>query len=118
LLTFTDRYIKAIDTFSPEARAARLAVDGEPPPHTPQLCKQVLRYMNLCSEEYHLYRNGYLAEVLWQMWEPKMRKTLQSPMFQREWQHLADEFHDHPQFQEYVRAVIAEVKKTVVTPGA
>jgi hypothetical protein len=101
-LTFTERYGKIIDSFPPEARRARLEAAGEPPPESPEIHKCTLRYLNLCSEEYHLYRHGYIAPPIWIMWEIKMQRTLRSPLFRRAWQQQADEFDDHPEFVEYV----------------
>ena len=105
-LTFTERYGKIIDSFPPEARQARLDPNVEPPPDTPELRRATLKYLNLCSEEYHLYRSGYISQTIWEMWESKMRRSLRSKLFRRAWAELVEEFDDHPAFQQYVREVL------------
>jgi hypothetical protein len=112
-LAFTERYGKALDAFPPEARQARLHPSAEPPPDSPELRKCVLRYLNLCSEEYHLYRHGYIARPVWEMWETKMKQAIRSKLFRRAWADLADEFNDHPEFGEFVQQVQAEGVKSV-----
>jgi hypothetical protein len=109
-LAFTDRYDSIIRSFPPDARKARLDAKNEPLPDSEQLRAAILRYLNLCSEEYHLYRHGYLSRTVWEMWEPQIKRTLRSRMFRRAWPDLEDEFIDHPHFVAYVRAVQAEEK--------
>lgn len=104
-LAFTDRYVKTLDSFSPEAREARLKLDAKLPPPSPKLSKQILQYLTVCGEEYYLYRNGYLSKVLWKLWEPKIIGSLKSQLFIREWPALAHEFDDQAEFQAYVRDI-------------
>jgi hypothetical protein len=106
-LEFTQRYGRIIDGFPAEARQARLEASGEPPADSPELRKALLKYLNLSAEEYHLYRNGYIAAPIWEMWEKKMLRALRSPLFVRGWKQLADEFDDQPDFVTYVRAAQA-----------
>lgn len=113
-LAFTERYARVLDDYPGPDRKARLDPHGEPPPDTPELRKWALRYLNLCSEEYHLYQNGYLAKPVWKMWETKMRQTLRSQLFRRAWAQLADEFDDeHPEFCAYVRQLHGEAKQSM-----
>jgi hypothetical protein len=51
-----------------------------------------VRYLNLCSEEYYLYKQKWLHKKLWGIWEKELIRTLRSPLFVREWKKLADEF--------------------------
>jgi hypothetical protein len=107
-LAFTERYMRVLDGFPPETRQSRVDPNVEPPPSTPEIHKAVLKYLNLCAEEYHLYQSGYLAKDIWVIWETKMKTALRGKLFRREWNELYHEFDDQPKFQEFVRSVHAE----------
>jgi hypothetical protein len=62
----------------------------------------VLRYLNLCSEEFYLCRCGYLAREVWDIWEAELDRTLWSPIVRREWPELKREFAAYPEFAAYV----------------
>jgi hypothetical protein len=68
----------------------------------------VLKYLNLCSEEYYLTRHGYLSESLWRIWEGDLKRIIASPLLKREWASLRSEFMSHRDFLEYVEGVQAE----------
>jgi hypothetical protein len=70
----------------------------------------VLKYLNLCSEEFYLKAQGYLPETLWSIWEGDLRRIIGSPLMQREWASLRAEFLAHRPFLEYVESVQAEYK--------
>jgi hypothetical protein len=76
--------------------------EGKPPPRSKALSLSVLRYLNLCSEEYYLRQKGWLYKETWEIWERELIRTLQTPLFQREWQSLAGEFESYPEFKQYV----------------
>jgi len=60
-LAYTERYEKIMETFPSEALFARLSLDGKPPEPNEKLTIAVLRYLNLCSEEFYLCNRKYLA---------------------------------------------------------
>jgi hypothetical protein len=62
----------------------------------------VLRYLNLSSEEFYLYRRGYLRREVWDIWEGELLRTLRSPLLRREWKTLRHEFISYPEFSRYV----------------
>jgi len=62
----------------------------------------VLRYLNLTSEEYYLRKDGYISDEVWNIWEPEIIRTLQTPLLIQEWQNLKNEFMSYPRFQEFV----------------
>jgi hypothetical protein len=65
----------------------------------------VLKYLNLCSEEYYLTKHHYLSESLWRIWESDLKRIIGSPLLQREWPSLRAEFLSHQDFLEYVEHV-------------
>lgn len=101
-LEYTARYENVMALFPADARRARLDLDGEPPGPSDELSLAVLRYLNLCSEEFYLCRRRYLARDVWSIWEAELKRTLRSPLLLREWKSLRREFQSYPEFLEYV----------------
>ena len=107
-LEYTKRYAEIVDSFPNKTLSARLNTDGKPPERSDELTKCVLQYLNLCAEEFYMWKKGYLNRELWKIWESELIRTLQSPLLRREWQdkneieQLRDEFIAYPEFQNYV----------------
>lgn len=101
-LEYTRRYEAVMEAFPEEARSFRLKPEGDPPPESPALSHAVLRYINLCSEEYYLCKKRYLDREIWQIWERELKKTLCSPLMKREWKKLRGEFTTFSEFAAYV----------------
>lgn len=107
-LEYTARYENVMASFPTDGLRARLDLDGQPPEASEQLTLAALRYLNLCSEEFYLWRRGYLAKDIWLIWEAELKRTLRSPLFLREWKSLRREFQSYPEFLEYVDAAQRE----------
>jgi hypothetical protein len=103
-LEYTKRYREVMADFPRDARRALLDLQAAPPPRTEDLSLAVLRYLNLCSEEFYLWRTGYLADDVWRIWEGELNRTLRSPLLVREWASLHVEFEAYPEFRQYVTA--------------
>ena len=101
-LEFTKRFEEVMQSFPKNAWTTRLDLDGKSPIKSKELSLSVLRYLNLCGEEYYLYKKGWLNKGIWKIWEAELIRTLQTPLFIREWKNLAGEFEAYPAFQEYV----------------
>ena len=56
----------------------------------------------LIFEFYELRRRGYVAERIWQVWEPNIVQLLRTSAFQWEWRRLKAEFAIHPHFVGWV----------------
>lgn len=104
-LRYTARYQEVMDSFPVGSRGARLKSDGEPPEPSEALSLAVLRYLNLCSEEFYLCKRGYLSKDVWHIWEAELKRTLASPLLRREWTTLRSEFSAYPDFGGYVDQV-------------
>lgn len=104
-LEYTKRYADVMAMFEGQNRAFRLSIAGEPPEPSDGLTLAVLSYLNLCSEEFYLWERKYLSP---EIWERELKRTLRSPLIQREWRSLKVEFEAYPEFLEYVESSIAE----------
>ncbi|MGA8408568.1 MAG: hypothetical protein WB680_15440 [Candidatus Acidiferrales bacterium] len=102
-LEYTKRYSDVMNMFPPDGRKARLNLFAEPPAESNNLSLAVLRYLNLCSEEFYLCKKKYLSNHVWKIWEAELKRTLSSPLVVREWAAgLSDEFQSYPEFLKYV----------------
>lgn len=108
LLAFTARYERIMESLPANAINVRLDLGGEVPPESPDLSRCVLRYLNLSSEEHYLHERGYLDSEIWKLWECELQRTLQSPLFRREWRVLRAEYESYPAFLRYVDRVQSE----------
>jgi hypothetical protein len=106
-MEYTRRYGEVLASFPDGELAARAAFDHHPPPPSPALTTAVLRYLNLCSEEFYMHQRGMLADRVWHIWEGEIRRKLATPLLVREWSALEDEFVTFPEF----RAFVAEAQR-------
>jgi hypothetical protein len=113
LMKYTERYEHILDQFPEEALAARFDAKALPP-QSQQLRLCVLKYLNLCSEEFYLTTHGHLSKSLWRIWEADLKRIIGSPLLQREWPTLRAEFLSHHDFLEYVEHVQNERKTSNV----
>ena len=101
-LEFTRRFEEVMQSFPQNAWAARVNSEETLPEESQELTLSVLRYLNLCGEEYYLYKKGWLDRRLWALWEGELERTMRTPLFVREWKKLSREFDTYPAFKEFV----------------
>lgn len=114
-LEYTRRYEQIFEGFPDPARSMRLDQSGEPPEESSDLTEAVLRYLNLCSEEYYLRKRGYLDKDIWLIWEGELKRTLKSPLLRREWPKLRSEFSAYSEFSEFVRGVQSSPDRVLIS---
>lgn len=107
-LQYTQRFEEIMQSFPKNAWSARLNSETALPEPSEELNLGVLRYLNLCSEEYYLYREKYLSKKVWSIWEHELARTLRTPLFLREWKKVANEFDAYPEFQSFVKSTQAK----------
>ena len=106
-LEFTRRFEEVMQSFPKNAWAARVNSEESLPEESEELSLSVLRYLNLCGEEYYLYRKGWLDRRMWALWKDELNRTMRTPLFVREWKKLSKEFDTHPEFKKYVESAQA-----------
>jgi hypothetical protein len=104
-MKYTERYEQVMTSFPEGAHPARLDLHAEPLDLTEPLRLAILRYLNLCSEEFGLWQNKYIANGVWKIWEAELDRTLASPLYRRAWPLLRKEFESYPDFCKYVERV-------------
>ena len=106
-LEYTKRYNEIMDSFPSDALQSRFRLADELPVVDDKLTLVVLRYLNLCSEEFYLWKEKILDKKIWQIWEDEMKRTLRKPLYRREWETLKGEFSSYEEFSCYVEKVLA-----------
>jgi len=101
-LAYNERYEKVIRAFPPGALESRLRLGEKLPVRSEELPICPLRYLNLCSEEFFLYRKGFLSKKIWAIWKPEIERMLRSPVLRREWECIRNEFKAYPDFFAFV----------------
>jgi len=117
-IKYTERYEQVMASYPPEALAVRLDIHGEPPPASEPLTLAVLKYLNLCANEFYVWKKGYLDGGVWEIWEEELKRTLRSPLYRREWSKLRKEFESFKEFLDYVEEIQREVVSLSSQPTA
>lgn len=99
-LEYTKRCDQILQCFP---REVRLDLARAAPGSVNQLL--LLRYLNLCSEEFCMWKNWYLSRRIWRIWEEEIKRFLRSPLVRAEWKALRQEFDSFATFQQYVETV-------------
>ncbi len=107
-MKYTERYEQIMASYPENAVGARLDLSGEPPEASIPLTLAVLKYLNLCSEEFYLWKSGLVEDAVWKIWEEELKRTISSPLYRREWQMLRKEFESYPDFLTYVNRIQSE----------
>jgi hypothetical protein len=105
LMKYTERYEHILDEFPKDALLGRFDPHAPLPPESTELTICLLKYLNLCSEEYYLWKHKYLDRTVWVVWEGDLKRIIGSPLLQREWPKLKAEYVSHPDFLEYVECI-------------
>src|SRR5262249_3107926 len=104
-MKYTERYEQIMTSFPEGAHSARLDSHGVPPDITEPLKLVMLRYLNLCSEEFCLWQNKYISNGVWKIWQAELDRTLVTPLYRKAWPLLEQEFVSYPEFSKYVERV-------------
>ena len=101
-MKYAERYEKVMSEFPSDAIHVRFDTENDLPPISPKLTLAVLKYLNLSSEEFYLWKRKYVANEVWKIWEHELVRMLQSPLIKREWHKLEQEFISYPEFLTFV----------------
>ena len=70
---------------------------------------EILRYMraylDLCSEELHLYKVHKISKRVWKEWASGIDSTLQNDFFRNCWNEIKAFFHDYEDFNKWINGI-------------
>ncbi len=61
-----------------------------------------IEYLNLCSEEFALYRSGRLASDAWNVTSTEIERNFTSPLWRDVWTHIRREYESTKEFADYI----------------
>ena len=62
----------------------------------------LIEYLNLCSEEFALYRSGRLASDAWNITSTEIERNFTSPLWRDVWTHIRREYESTKEFADYI----------------
>ncbi len=117
-LSYTERYNAILADLPIELRLCRCRPEAARFASDPRVQQAYFRYFSMCSEEFYLWRERYLQQRLWRVWEAGIRQTLQSELGVAMWQLSRGEFDSYPAFQQWMEDQCNAEARAVATPLA
>lgn len=99
-MEYNKRYEQIMHDFPEKVRLN--FVDAKPGDVCPE---SVLRYLNLCSEEFYMWQAFYISHKVWTIWEGDIKRVLQTDLIRSAWEDLSEEFKSFKDFREFVDEV-------------
>jgi len=96
----------------PAAAWTNSADGGELPPRHEELTKTCMQCFHIIGDLYRLHRAGYITPELWKPWQRGIRRAMQRPILQREWQLIEGSFDHDPELCCYIRRMIGRNSAT------
>lgn len=110
-LEYSKRHQEVMASFPEDAKPCLRDQREEVPPPSKELTEAVLRYLNLCFEEFFLDEKGYIAPAVWEVWSREMERGLKSPVVTREWSGLRPGFDSHRVFRTHVDEIVDAARR-------
>jgi hypothetical protein len=103
-LTYTDRYMRAMNGLPFEARhpSSEYRLASLSDEDRISVLSVFREYFNICSEECWLHRHHRIDHATWNVWERGMQQVAQFPCFREAWEILAPEYDYFDTFRNFV----------------
>jgi hypothetical protein len=110
-IEYTRRYGEVMKELDAAGGRSESAFTTQSPPESREITLAVLHYLNLCSEEFYMRRNGMLSRRVWNIWEGEINRNLGSALLLREWPKLRSEYPTFVEFRDLVDGLQKEPRK-------
>jgi hypothetical protein len=96
---YTGRYAEIWDDLPSEARVpgSDFDLDVLPTAERGRLLNTVRGYLNLCSEEFWLYKKRKIDPETWGIWKVGIADNVRLPWFRSSWKELKSEYNSFPE---------------------
>jgi hypothetical protein len=101
-IEFSRRFEDLLRLFPTEAWLANRNPTQPLPPPSQELTDCTLYCIQFISDVYYLRKTGYIAKSLWILWEREIARTLNGPVFMREWTKIRSEFSHDSEFTHFL----------------
>ncbi len=98
---YSERYQAAVESFPDNVFYDRFDESKLSPP-TPQITNAVRKYLFVLSSVHYLSSQGYIDDSIWHVWRSDIERTLNAPLFRREWLEIKPEFKSFEAFTQFV----------------
>ena len=110
---FTSRFDDIAREFPLKFRTAEDLADYDFTAEKQQYGDKIIRYFNLCSEEFFLHSNKCIPDNIWKIWKSQMTKTMQIGLFKRMWKENRSSYaevkgHSGETFQDFFDNIVGE----------
>jgi hypothetical protein len=105
---YTKRYSEIVDEIPLAARLrpgsfSLAMLDGQ---ERERVVCVAVRYLNLCSEEFHLHSEGIIDARTWRIWESEMKSFLERRWIAEAWVMIRAEYDSYPEFHSFVSGFV------------
>lgn len=107
-LEYTRRFNDLMKELPREIGSIYLEHQRDLPPPSREQTEALDRVVALLSQEFYLYKTGYLGKDIWQIWEPGIKAILRSPLLARDWSEVEHRYSDYPKFIRFVEEARGE----------
>jgi hypothetical protein len=97
-IEFSRRFEDLLRLFPTEAWLANRNPTQPLPPSSQELTDCTLYCVQFIADVYYLRKTGYIPKSLWVLWEREITRTLNGPVFEREWTKIRSEFSHDSEF--------------------
>lgn len=77
-------------------------------PDREMLLQRLRSYFNLCSEEFHLHREGFIDAKVWRVWERNIDLSLARPIIRQAWELIRRQHCYEEAFLDFMRRRIPD----------
>lgn len=107
---YTKRYQELILQFPLSIFSDDFRFEAQSKEDQENILKYMRAYFDLCSEEYDLWKSGYVEERIWGNWKEGMEYAFAKPAFKQAWELVGLQTTYFSKFKNWINQVILKQK--------
>jgi hypothetical protein len=108
---YTRRYQEIILNFPMTINKKSFNYDDLPTDEKNKTLRYMRAYFDLCSEEFDLWRTGYIEDRIWKNWNERIELTFSKQAFMDAWEIISRDTIYNPDFTNWINIVISKNKE-------
>src|SRR5262249_18330025 len=112
-LEFFRRYADISKGMPDRLRFAKYATDTSPIPNEEwrRITRSMIEYLNLCSEEFALWKRGRVPSDIWELWKSGLRENFEAELWRTAWNEVFREYTTHEPFMRFMKKLVREAER-------
>lgn len=102
---YTQRYQDIVINLPIGLESKEFSLDSFSDEKKEEILRWIRAYYDLCSEEYHLNKDGLISNKIWKLWNAGMRDSLKKPAFIEAWNLIQINDYYDSDFADYVVSI-------------